>query len=110
MRPAKSAKICKDTKLPFLGENGMLEFRAEMFNLLNHANWGFISNTIFLGCAPFAQVSYNAYDPTQGPGNNNGACAGSNGAAAPANSIPTESNYNGVGPMRQIQFALKLIF
>ena len=65
--------INKDTKLPFLGENGMLEFRAEMFNLLNHANWGFISNTEFLACAPFSAVPY-----VPAAAGNNGACGGSN--------------------------------
>ena len=28
----------KDTKLGFLGETGNLQFRAEIFNVLNHAN------------------------------------------------------------------------
>ncbi len=32
--------INKDTKLGFLGENGNLQFRAEIFNLLNRANFG----------------------------------------------------------------------
>ena len=31
--------IVKDTKLGFLGEGGMLEFRAEFFNILNHTNF-----------------------------------------------------------------------
>jgi len=29
----------KDTGLPFLGENGKLQFRVEIFNILNHANF-----------------------------------------------------------------------
>jgi hypothetical protein len=100
--------INKDTKLPFLGENGMLEFRAEMFNLLNHANWGFISNTEFLACAPFSAVSY--VPPAAG---NNGACGGSNESSVDYRNYlpgPPASNFNGVGPMRQMQFALKVIF
>ena len=31
--------IVKDTKLGFLGEGGMLEFRAEFFNILNHPSF-----------------------------------------------------------------------
>jgi hypothetical protein len=31
--------IVKDTKLGFLGEGGMLEFRAEFFNVVNHPNF-----------------------------------------------------------------------
>ncbi len=31
--------VVKDTKLGFLGEGGMLEFRAEFFNVLNHPNF-----------------------------------------------------------------------
>ena len=31
--------LVKDTKLGFLGEAGMLEFRAEFFNVMNHPNF-----------------------------------------------------------------------
>ena len=41
--------INKDTKLGFLGESGSLQFRAEIFNLLNRANFSLPSGTIFNG-------------------------------------------------------------
>jgi len=100
--------INKDTRIPFLGENGMLEFRAEMFNLLNHANWGFISNTEFLACAPFSAVPY-----VPAAVGNNGACGGSNESSVDYKGYapgPPASGYNGVGPLRQMQFALKVVF
>jgi hypothetical protein len=43
--------LVKDTKLGFLGEAGMLEFRAEFFNVLNHANFSgeHLSTAVFDG-------------------------------------------------------------
>jgi hypothetical protein len=43
--------LVKDTKLGFLGEAGMLEFRAEFFNILNHANFSgdHLSTAVFNG-------------------------------------------------------------
>ena len=44
--------LVKDTKLGFLGEAGMLEFRAEFFNVLNHPNFSggmHFSTQIFAG-------------------------------------------------------------
>lgn len=31
----------KDTQIPHLGEQGLLQFRAEIFNIFNHANFAF---------------------------------------------------------------------
>jgi Carboxypeptidase regulatory-like domain/TonB dependent receptor-like, beta-barrel len=36
--------VAKDTRLGFLGESGNLEFRAEFFNIMNHANFQFGNN------------------------------------------------------------------
>jgi hypothetical protein len=43
--------LVKDTKLGFLGEAGLLEFRAEFFNVLNHPNFSGrgLNTTIFNG-------------------------------------------------------------
>lgn len=38
--------MVKDTKLPGLGENGQLEFRTELFNLLNHPSYGIPFHTV----------------------------------------------------------------
>jgi hypothetical protein len=41
--------INKDTSLHMLGEHGQLQFRAEMFNLLNHANFGMPTGNVYAG-------------------------------------------------------------
>ncbi|HVB33391.1 MAG TPA: TonB-dependent receptor [Patescibacteria group bacterium] len=76
----------KDTALPFLGEAGNLEFRAEFFNILNHSNFGFPSPIIFNG----AQSDIGAY--SEAPF----------GTAGQITNTSTTS--------RQIQMSLKVIF
>jgi hypothetical protein len=39
--------VNKDTKLPFLGEAGALEFRSEIFNILNHENYAEPSSSVW---------------------------------------------------------------
>jgi hypothetical protein len=39
----------KDTKVGFLGEAGMIQFRAEAFNFLNHPDFGAPNTTVFAG-------------------------------------------------------------
>jgi hypothetical protein len=46
--------LVKDTKLGFLGEAGLLEFRAEFFNIMNHPNFSgdHLSTAVFSGDGP----------------------------------------------------------
>ena len=54
--------VVKETKLGFLGEGGMLEFRAEFFNILNHTNFSGdgLSTIVFSGnsgdLTPFSEA------------------------------------------------------
>ncbi len=81
--------LVKETKLGFLGEGGMLEFRAEFFNILNHTNFSgdHLSTTVFHGgsndATPFSE-------PT-----------------SPSAGQVTKQLLNN---QRQIQFALRLEF
>jgi hypothetical protein len=87
----------KDTKAKFLGESGMIQFRAEVFNIANHANYappsaGVASpNTTIAGACPPA-----------------GCAIGPGGIAATGTAGSITST--GTNTSRQIQFALRLIF
>src|SRR5258708_27879462 len=97
--------INKDTKLGLLGEQGSLEFRAEMFNLLNRANFGPPANVVFSGTTAFNNGAVNT------PNSSAGGNIQSPNAASAANpfgnvgQITTTSTTS-----RQIQLALKIIF
>jgi hypothetical protein len=87
----------KDTALPFLGESGKLEFRADFFNLLNNTNFGMPTNNTFQA------FSANPTLATLGG-------SGSNEPPAGPGGIPPQGKINSAGLMRQVQFALKVIF
>jgi hypothetical protein len=92
--------INKDTKLGFLGEQGALQFRAEIFNLLNRANFGPPSNSVFSGVLTNSGAGGNMGGNIQAP-------TGSN-ASKPfgtVGQITTTSTKS-----RQIQLALKVVF
>ena len=86
--------VVKDTKIGYLGEAGNLEFRAEMFNILNRPNFGPPNNTVFGGTLAACGAA-----PVNGAGCNN------QSPFATAGQITTTSTKS-----RQIQLALKLIF
>jgi hypothetical protein len=88
--------INKDTKLGFLGEQGNLEFRAEIFNLLNRANFGAPNNVVFTGNTSIA---------TQAGGNVEGPANFASNPFGTVGQITTTSTTS-----RQIQLALKVIF
>jgi hypothetical protein len=76
--------IKKDTKIPFLGEGGNLEFRAEFFNIFNKTNFGLPSAFAFAGTLT---------DPvTEAPLSNAGQIT------------------NTAGTSRQLEFSLRLSF
>jgi hypothetical protein len=79
--------LVKDTAVPMAGEHASVQFRAEIFNILNRANFGMpASATVFNG-APSVPGEYE-----QGP-------------LAGVGQITTS-----VTTSRQIQLALKIIF
>jgi hypothetical protein len=80
--------VNKDTRLPFFGESGRLEFRAEIFNILNHANFSLPAS---IGRAFVGTLT----DP-----------AGASEAPISAVGQITTT----AAPSRQIQLALKVIF
>jgi hypothetical protein len=86
--------LVKDTAAKFLGEAGNVEFRAEVFNLLNHTNLALPSATVFSGVA--ATTASGEITTTQGTP-----------LSAPTTAGQISST---VGNSRQIQFALKVIF
>jgi len=80
--------LVKDTKVKFLGEGGAIQFRAEIFNVINHPTFkfGFLAPILFVGLpsdsAPFSEMP------------------------RATNSQITATD----GQPRQIQFALKIMF
>jgi hypothetical protein len=92
--------INKDTKLGFLGENGNLQFRAEIFNLLNRANFGPPSNAVFGGTLTNTIAGGSTGGNIQAPTG-----SGSTKPLGTVGQITTTSTTS-----RQIQLALKVIF
>jgi hypothetical protein len=97
--------VNKDTRLKWLGEAGMIEFRAELFNILNHPNFNLptgpgITAASAGGC-PVADTC-----PILPVGS--GPVSGS--VVAPAAAGKITSTVGSEADSRDIQLALKLIF
>jgi hypothetical protein len=81
--------LSKDTKIT---ESKSLQFRAELFNILNHTN--------------FSYPTLNAFNGNPNPNNKD-----ANGISLPGSPAPTAGLITSiVGTSRQIQFGLKLLF
>jgi hypothetical protein len=78
--------LVKDTAMPFISEQARLQFRAEVFNILNHANFGMPVGSVFSG----STKDLGSY---------------SEAPSATAGQITNTSTAS-----RQIQLALKFIF
>jgi hypothetical protein len=83
-----SYSLVKDTSLHALGEQGVVEFRAEVFNILNHVNFLPPGATGAAGGSEVYSGSANVQNPVAAAGQ------------------LTATN----GTSRQIQFGLKIIF
>jgi outer membrane receptor protein involved in Fe transport len=83
----------KNTAMPFLGEQGSLQFRAEFYNLLNRVNFGSPSTTIFARPRNGNNLAGDLADPwTRRP----------QAGATRINDTRTSS--------RQLQFGVKVVF
>jgi hypothetical protein len=92
--------LIKDTKLGLLGEQGNLQFRAEFFNLMNHANFGIPNGTVFAGTLTNTVAGGKDGGNIQAPV-----------GASPSNPLGTAGQITTTSTnSRQIQLALKLIF
>jgi hypothetical protein len=92
--------VSKDTKAGFLGEAGEIQFRAELFNVLNHPNFGNPG-------AATASTSVQINNSTTAPaGQVQLPTSGTAFSALPSAAACLFTNTSS----RQIQLALKILF
>jgi hypothetical protein len=94
--------LVKDTKVGRLGEAGAVEFRAEVFNLLNHPNFALPATalSVFNGSNASFPSTCTAAGCTNGTTTNFDPVLATTGVIT----TPTAT------PARQIQFALKVLW
>jgi hypothetical protein len=90
----------KDTKIKKLGEQGNLEFRAEIFNILNHPNWSAPAGTILGSIPKTLNIGTMA--------------SGQFGTGSGLTAVPISGSVGQItstaNKSRQIQLALKVVF
>jgi len=89
--------INKDTRVKWLGEAGNVEFRAEIFNIYNHANFSAPSGSLALATAISSSSTYQTPSGQYG--------SGALTTATTAFQVTRTANKS-----RQIQLALKVVF
>jgi len=100
--------IVKDTKL---NEKISMQFRAEFFDVLNHPNFFYGSQTYLMGTPGTVTPSDSRYQYLSDPAayrNPGGAIC--NGGQGPCYTTSTGLAATMPGSQRQIQFALKFIY
>ena len=98
--------LVKDTKVGWLGEAGDVQFRAEVFNVTNRANFQMLGISSTAASVFAGSNSVNSYTPVGGAVTN--CVTASCPIQAPLSTAGLLSNTSTTS--RQIQFALRLSF